>query len=626
MREVPGPTNPFVRFEPQDVEQSIPQRFEQQVRNAPDSLAVKSRTRELTYDELGTAADRVAAAILARRGARAEAVALLLEHDAPVIGAVLGVLKTGKFYVPLDPSYPPARNRFMLEDSQAGLIVTNDRNLALARELCDGIELVNVDELQDPPGPGPAGASIAPDAIAALFYTSGSTGRPKGVVQNHRNVLHEIMKYTNDFHICRADRLTHIRSFSGVGASMDIFTALLTGAALYPLDIKAVGLAPMAHWLLENEITVYHSVPTVFRHFGHTLHGDESFPKLRLVRLGGEIVDARDVQIYQRHFSRHALFLNVLGTTEVLTFRWCFFDGETRLPGSIVPVGYEVSDAAVVLLDEDGNELGEGLVGEIAIDSRYHSPGYWRLPELTATVFSPVPGGAGERRYLTGDLGRMQPGGCLLHLGRKDFQVKIRGFRVEASEVELALLETGLVREAVVTAQDIGHGDRRLVGYVVPRQDSAPTVAALREALAGTLPDYMVPSTFVLLEAMPQLPNGKLDRRALPAPDPARPDLEQSYVAPRTAPEKILAAIWAEVLRVERAGVQDDFFELGGNSLLATQVLSRVRETFRIELPLREMFDSPTIAGMVDALQRRSESAPPGEVRATVFDKARGDG
>ncbi len=603
LRRLPGPTPPSAEFHEAEVERSIPDRFELQVRLSGDHPAVRSPTQTVTYADLNRAADGVARAVHERRGAGAEAVALLLEHDAPVIAAVIGVLKTGKFYVPLDPSYPAARNRYMLADSRARLIVTNDRNRALADELArDGVEVVNLDRLADAGPRPPAYAAILPDALAAIFYTSGTTGQPKGVMQNHRNVLHEVMKYVHDFSIGPEDRLSHIRSFCGVGASADIFTGLLTGATLYPLDVKEEGLAALADWLTANDITVYHSVPTVFRHFAETLNAEESFPKLRLVRLGGEVVDARDVQIYQRHFSRHAVLVNVLGTTETLTFRWCFFDRDSRLTGSAVPVGYEIDGADVRLLDEQGKEVGEGEIGEIVIGSRYHSPGYWGKPELTEAAFRPDAEGGDKRLYVTGDLGRMLPDGCLVHLGRKDFQVKIRGFRVEVSEVELALLKTGQIREAVVLAQPVGHGDRRLVAYVVPAREPGPTVGGLREALTETLPEYMIPSVFVPLEALPQLPNGKLDRRALPSPASLRPVMATAYEPPRTPLEQRLAGIWAAVLQLDRVGIHDNFFELGGHSLLATRIISRVRDDFGIEVPLRTLFDTPTIAGMIAAL------------------------
>lgn len=607
---LPGPTNPFIEFRKEDIEQSIPDRFEQQVHQYPGRLAVKTRDHELTYDELDQAANRLAWAVLAQGGEGPEAVALLLEQNDWCIASVFGVLKSAKPYVPLDPSNPRVRLSYILADSQAQLIVTNNRNLSLARELAgDKIPLINVDELDtNSPSVRPP-RTVTPDTLAYIMYTSGSTGQPKGVVDNHRNVLHEIMKYTNDFHICPDDRLTLIRAFSGVGASMDIFTALLTGAVLYPLNIHEEGLGKLADWMTEHDLTVYHSVPTVFRHFTSMLTGQEAFPALRLVRLGGEVVDARDVELYKVHFSDDCLFLNVLGTTETLTFRRSFIEKQTQLTESVVPVGYAMDDAEVLLLDDQGWEVGAEQVGEIAVRSRYMSPGYWRRPDLTHAVFSSDAGGGDKRVYRTGDLGRMLPDGCLIHLGRKDFQVKIRGYRVEVSEIEMALVASDHVKEATVVAYDNGDGDTRLVAYWVPDGEPVPTVSELRSTLARTLPSYMMPSVFVALDALPQTSTGKTDRRALPAPTQVRPALDKPFVAPLTPVEEILADIWAEVLHVERVGVHDDFLELGGNSLLATQLISRMRSTFKVELPLRCVFEARTVTAMVEALKLHEPAA-----------------
>jgi hypothetical protein len=284
-----------------------------------------------------------------------------------------------------------------------------------------------------------------------------------------------------------------------------------------------------------------------------------------------------------------------------------------------VPVGYSVEDTDVLLLDDDGKDVGFGEVGEIVVKSRYIAPGYWRDPELTRAAFPSNSQDGSERLYRTGDLARRLPDGCFIHLGRKDYQVKVRGHRVELAEVETALRNIGVISEAVVVAREDIAGEKRLAAYVVPRQKPGPTIREVRDILTGKLPDYMVPSIFVFLDALPLTPNGKLDRHALPAPEWKRTELDGPFVAPRTPTEASVAKIWAEILRLPRVGVYDNFFEMGGQSLLGTQIISRVRDTFRAELPWRSLFDVPTVAGLADLIETirwtdRGAQASPSEV------------
>ena len=424
-------TVPFVEFKREAIEGSIPDRFQQQVRRYPNRIAVKTRRHQLTYETLNQEANRVAHAILTQRGEGNEPIALLLENDAPMITTILGVLKAGKTFVPLDCSFPRARLTDILEDSGAGLIVTNNQNLAVAKEFArSGCELINVDAVSSCVSTEDLCLPIAPSRFACILYTSGSTGKPKGVIQNHRNLLHEIRTLTNSFHICAEDRFTLLFSPSVIAGERDIFGALLNGAALYGFELKQEGAAGLANWLIQEELTICHFVPTLFRHFARTLTGNEGFPKVRLIHIASEPVRNKDVELYKRHFSPECILVVRLGSTETLTVRMRFIDHQTQTVGSIVPVGYAVEDKEALLLDAQGQEVGMNQIGEIAIKSRYLSPGYWQRPDLTAAAFRPPPEGEDERTYLMGDLGRFHPDGCLEYLGRKDFQVKIRGHSV----------------------------------------------------------------------------------------------------------------------------------------------------------------------------------------------------
>jgi acyl-coenzyme A synthetase/AMP-(fatty) acid ligase/acyl carrier protein len=371
---------------------------------------------------------------------------------------------------------------------------------------------------------------------------------------------------------------------------------LLNGAALYPFDLRKEGVDRLADWMIQEEITNYHSTPTAFRRLASALTGKEKFPLLRLIELGGEPVYKEDVELYKQHFSQDCFLVNNFGVREAGFIACYFVDRETPITTSTVPAGYPVEDVEIRLLDDAGNQVDPGCAGEIVVKSRYLRLGYWQRPELTEAAFRADPKVGEERIYHTGDLGLMRPDGCLVHLGRKDSQVKIRGYRVDPSQIEEALLNLDNIREAAVVVWEEESEGRRLGAHIVPAAKPAPTISALRGALAEKLPDYMVPSTFVFLEALPVTPMGKVDRRALPAPGRERPELESPFVAPRNPTEDTLAKIWSQVLGLDQVGIDDPFLELGGNSLQATQIVSRVIKTFQVEVSLQSFFQAPTVA------------------------------
>jgi amino acid adenylation domain-containing protein len=597
------PEHTFVPFEHTAIDQSLSARFEQLAACYPDRPAVVSAELQFSYAELNQVANRIARAVLARLGEGEEPVAFLFEEGAFIIAAILGILKAGKIYVPLDPAFPHARIAYMLENSQARLLLTNRKHLSQAHRVAlGGQEILNCDDVDFNIAPGNLDRPISAEAGAVILYTSGSTGRPKGVLHSHRNILVETKNYTNDARICPEDRLSQCHSCSFVNSIRNIYGALLNGATLFPYDVATEGVAFLAEWILIHRITIFHVVPTIFRRFLDTVAPDATFPAVRILRIGGEPINNKDVKCFQHHFSPSCLLMHVIGPTETLTIRRCFITHDWRSDDGKVPVGYAIPDKEVVLLDETGREVGANQMGEIAVRSKYLALGYWGQPDLTQVAFTPDPRGGGKQLYLTGDLGMMRPDGCLIHMGRKDFQVKIRGYRVEVAEIEEALLGIDSIKAAVVHPQADEAGEQRLVAYVVTAASKAPTVGELRRALAQTLPDYMVPSAFVFMDTLPLLPNGKIDRRALPAPNHARPSLNAAYVAPRTPTESDLARIWAEVLELEQVGVHDHFLELGGDSLLATRILSRVIKTFRVELSIQALLAAPTVAQMAELI------------------------
>jgi amino acid adenylation domain-containing protein len=592
------PTGTFVAFDKNGTEQSIPEIFEKVVRLFPDRLAVNTKEQTLTYDALNKAANRVARAIRDKRGEQLEPMILLSEHGLGTIVSFLGILKAGKILVAVDPSFPHERAAYMLDGSQAGAILTDNKNHSFAAALAKkGVQIINADALDTSLSDEDLGSELSPEDIAQIIYTSGSTGQPKGVFRNHRRILHDIMLEINAAHICPDDRLIQLRSLSFGAGIKDVLKAMLSGAANFPYDVKTDGLSNLPDFLIRHRITIYISSPSIFRYFVRQLSGKEGFPFLRMIQLGGEPVSNHEVEAYKKHFAQNCLLLHRLSSTETGTLCLYFIGKETELSTVIVPVGYPVEGKEVFLLDENGDAVAPGEVGEIAVKGRSLSSGYWRNPELTGSRFLPDPAGGDKRLYLTGDLGRFLADGCLVHLGRKDYQVKIRGYRFATSEIEMALRGHAQVKDAAVVVWDRDADEKCIVAYVVPLAEPAPSVNELYDFLKKKLPDYMMPSAVIFLESLPFI-NGKLVRTALPLPDHKRPEMRYPYIPAQNTVQQKLVDIWEQILDIRPIGTHDNFLELGGHSLLATQIVSRVLDAFQVEMSLLSLLESPTIADM----------------------------
>jgi len=576
---------------------SIVHRFERQAAQYPDRIAVGTTRETLCYNDVNKTANRIARAIIAQRGIDPEPVVILMEAGAAAIAAILGVLKSNKFYVLLKPSQPRARNDYILQDLQAGIIITNHDSLSLARQLArDDCRLLDIDGLDGGFSSENLALSYSPDNRAYVIYTSGSLGQPKGIVHSHRTALHFRMKGAARLDIGEKDRVTSV--------GLDIFTPIISGAASFPWNVNKDGLAGLTGWLMDQEITVYRSFPTAFRHFLATLSGNENFPKLRLISLIGEPLYRKDVEMFKRYFPPSCLLINNLGSTETGTFSQYVIDSSSEIAGNIVPAGYGTEDVEVLLLDDTGKEVEVNCIGEIAVKSRYLSLGYWRKPELTKSKFLSDPKDADKRIYLTGDVGRMSKDGCLDCLGRKDFQVKVRSLRVDTREVEASLRDHAGIKEAIVIAQEHPSGDMRLIAYFVPQTIPPPTIGELRNFLKEKISDHMIPSTLVRLDALPLTATGKVDRGSLPDPGKGRPELEMIFVPPQSAAEAKLVEIWAKLLCLDCVGVNDNFFELGGDSLLAVRLIASIEEAFGKQLIPAEIFQWPTIAQLAVALNQ----------------------
>ena len=602
------PPQEFTEFVPQAVEQSITERFETQAELYPQKTALKSGRHELTYQELSLEAARVASVLRQEGETAGEGVALLFDHDAPLVAAMLGALKAGQRYVPLDPTHPAQRLVDILADADCQTLLSDGANLTRAELLAQRLgprggrplRVLNVERLEETLAVIEPAPKVGPEALAYLLYTSGSTGAPKGVMQNHRNVLQHIRAYTNALHLNADDRLLLVASYTFDAAVMDIYGALLNGAALYLYDLKREGFEALPGFLHEHGITVLHCTPTVFRHFVAHLPEGGRVGSVRLLVLGGEQAHAEDFAAYRKHFAEGCLMINGLGPTESTLALQYFLDHGTELRRQTIPVGYPVPDTELLLLDDEGEEAGLYGGGEIALRSAHLALGYWRQPRLTAEAFVPAEGAPLKRVYRTGDLGRRLGDQSVEFLGRKDFQVKIRGQRVVFGEIEARLSALPEVQAAAVVTQADQAGEHHLVAYLVGAPEAELQTALIRQALRGALPEFMIPRFFVVLDQLPLTGTGKVNRKVLPPVDLEQHEGEQALAAPRTPIEEILAGVWRDVLRRESVGVNDDFFAIGGHSLLATQVVSRAARSFGVNLELREVFERPTIAQLAE--------------------------
>ena len=587
--------------------------FESCAKQAPEALAVVCGDQRMTYGELNAKANRLAHALI-RRGVEPDVpVALCVERSAEMLVGVLGILKAGGAYVPLDPGNSRARLAYEMAHVEAPVIVTQEPLLPLLPELVGTVICLDRDRalLDREPQTNP-GRNNSPEHLAYVIYTSGSTGVPKGVAVTHQSAVN----YTRD--MCRrlgVEPGWHFATVSTIGADLGntvIFASWGAGGCLHVIDYEtATDGSLFANYVAQHPIDVLKIVPSHLSALLTSSDGRDILPRKDLI-LGGEALSIELADRVLRNFQGR-IILNHYGPTETtigsLTYAWGAEQQRLMFP-STVPIGRPIANVDVYILDPRLRPVPIGVPGELYIGGMGLARGYLRAPEQTAERFLPHPFSAvrGRRLYKTGDLVRYWPDGAIEYLGRLDHQVKIRGYRVELGEIEACLLEHPQIRDTVVTAQEDGSGGKRLVAYVVGRHGNPFDVAALRSFLKERLPEYMVPSAFVFLTALPLTSNGKVDRKALPPPD-AGGQLRNRYIAPRTSVEKMLAEIWTDLLRVPKIGVDDNFFDLGGHSLLAIQLMHRVQKSVGRSLSLTAIFQAPTVAKLAALLSSASSSA-----------------
>jgi amino acid adenylation domain-containing protein len=594
------------------------QLFEEQVARTPDAVAVVFENQQLTYRELNARSNQLAH-YLRDLGVGPEVlVGICVERSLEMVVGLLGVLKAGGAYVPLDPEYPAERLAFLIRDSAAPVLLTQKRLVPSlpdcpARVLCldaDASFLSGMSDANPPP-------LATPDSLAYVIYTSGSTGVPKGVLVSHDNVVRLFRATQPWFNFDRRDVWTLFHSFAFDFSVWEIWGALVYGGRLVVVPSRVTRSPHEFYQLLVDEgVTVLNQTPSAFRPLVAVDQASRAAGslRLRLVIFGGEALELESLRPwFARHGDRKPELVNMYGITETtvhVTYRPLRLADLNDAPGSVI--GRPIPDLRLYVLESNGQPAPVGVPGEICVGGAGVARGYLNRPEATAQKFIPDPfGGQPDARlYRSGDLARFLPDGDIEYLGRIDQQVKIRGYRIELGEIEAVLGQHPQVRDRVVVARQEISGENRLVAYVVSRDRASFTYAELRAYLKPKLPAYMIPSALVVLDALPLTANGKLDRRALPEPRGDGAVLSGGYTAPRTEVEERLARLWAEALRLERVGIHDNFFEIGGDSLMATGLFARIEAEFGQSTPLAILFRAQTIADLAGVLTNLTESGP----------------
>ncbi len=586
------------------------QLIEEQVARSPEAIAVSYASQRLNYRDLNARANQLAHCLRAQGVGPGMLVGIAAERSLELVVGLLGILKAGAAYVPLDPSYPRERLAMMLEDAQVPVLLTQELLLATLPPTSACLLCLDRDwpQIAAFSSNNPLGRRD-PDQLAYMIYTSGSTGRPKGALNTHRGICNRLLWMQQHYQLTPSDRVLQKTPFSFDVSVWEFFWPLLVGARLVlarPEGHKDP--AYLVETIIREQISTIHFVPSMLQLFLE----EPDVPRctsLQRVICSGE---ALSYELQRRFFARsQAALSNLYGPTEAavdVTWWTCERDSAQR----VVPIGHPVANTQIYILDPQGQPVPIGVAGELHIGGVQVGRGYYQRPDITAARFIPDPfvrtfgpDGAPMRLYKTGDLARYRPDGSIEYLGRLDFQVKLRGLRIELGEIEAVLGQHPALREVVVQAHAVAAGDTRLVAYVVPHANAerSELTAELRAFLSMRLPNYMVPGHIVFLDALPLNPSGKVDRKALPAPDLERATTSQ-FVAPRTLTEYQLARIWEELLGLYPVGVQDNFFRLGGHSLLVVRLMARIQQQFGQHLPLTTLFEEPTIAHLARALDR----------------------
>lgn len=593
-------------FEAWEKETSIPDRFRRIVSQFPQRPAIICAQETLTYHELDIASDLVAAELLRVREAQQEVVSLYLEQSPNLIIAALGILKAGKIFLALHPGLPHLRLQQLFSQANGEIIISSATSAQNALKLfSQNGKILDVDVLRRS-RIGSRRVVIGADQTALLLPTSGSTGEPKLVMRTHKAMLHNVWNSGHGYFSAPGDRFG-LAAFLGYGAGCSsTFNILLSGSTLVLLQVEGRSPVDIVNQLRTLTVSITMMSAPLLAQILASVEGPDDLPDLRQVRSAGQTLHAGVVHDFRRKLGQRCFLINGLASSEMIGAAHWVIPNDFDLSNGNVPVGYPVVGMEILILDEMKQPVPAGETGEIAVRSRYVSQGYWRDPDLTTKSFLPDPMGSEKRIYLTGDLGKLRHDGMLEHHGRLAYWTKIRGYKVQLAEVETSLMQLDQIQTAVVLARPDLTGNDRLIAYIVTSNGQSLNTTNLRRHIKTALPEYMIPSYFVFLDQFPLLSNGKVDRQALPEPDRSRPELDAPFTAPQTTKEVKLALIWSEVLNINPVGINDNFFDLGGQSLLAANVTAQINADFEVNLSVKSLFEAPTIKSLIRLIDNES--------------------
>ena len=588
-----SPKNDFISFAEEDIRKNVVQKFKEIVKQHGEKIAIRINENSCSYRELDRKSDLLCQKIKELNNIKQRGVALICSYSIEMIISIIAILKSGKYYVPLDLNSPLNRMQYILNEAECDIIICSKENEHIVDELSynekNDFKKILFEEIQLLKGEVREDNSleISYNDIAYILYTSGTTGCPKGVAQKHEYIMQLIDIYTKQAHICCEDNLSQLASYSFSASVIDIFGALLNGATLCPYEVKELGIVAFPNFINNNSISVLHMIPSLFRVVVEYNENKEFLKKIRLLYFGGEAAKNREYEYYKSFCSDECLLLNSYGSTEYNIVAQYFVDKESKISSQTLPVGFPNPIIELLLLNDDGKEVLPNQIGEFVVKTKFLPNGYWKNEKESQKKFKFLEDGT--KMYYTGDKGRKLENGCYVYLGRADFQVKIRGYRVEILEIENQLMNYKKIKQSVVVASE-NNNDTELYVYYVADEDIDKN--DINKYLNKLLPEYMIPTYYKRIPQIPLTRTGKIDRKKL---------IEQSvqsrkaYVAPVNEIQKKLCEIWEQVFNTKPIGINDDFFELGGHSLTMISMVSKIYSVLYIQLELRDLYDHPTI-------------------------------
>ncbi len=586
-----------IPFPESALNQSIIHRFEYIASKFGTKNALVTEQGEFTYNHL-LQLSLPLRSFLQKTTVPGQPVALLLPQGHLFISGMLGCLAAANPYCPIDSKYPLQRIQLMLEVVNPIFMIACKETADLAHQVCgDRVEVVLIEDLKQTTA-APIRADA--DSFAYLLFTSGSTGRPKAVLDCHRNILHNVLRQSNSFFFTSDDCQSLLYTSGVYGGARDIFCSTLNGATLCHYDIEKNGYGNVGDWLEKSKVTIYCSVSTIFRYAAQSIVREAQVKNIRIIKLGGEASRKSDIDIFKKYFSKSCIFYTGLASTETGTACQYPVYSDSKVESALLPLGRPVTDMRILIRGDDGQFLTRGETGEIVVESRYLSLGYFQNDEQTALKFINEDG---KRYYRTGDLGKIDSDGCLWHCGRGDSQIKIRGNRIELGEVEAAFLSQSEVADVVVMARKDGQGEDHLVTYVVAKVGRVLDQLSLRKKIEQAVPSFMVPTKIIVMPTFVRTVNGKIDRGGLPDP------FVEEVLLPclKTNSDSRAGAIWKKVLKVDAIDPHENFFSMGGHSLHLAQLLSEVQKSYGFRIAMAEFLRDPTLASLESLIATKTK-------------------